>query len=43
MRSISEQTVEDLGGAASVLVRQKRDHIALDVLLGRLTNTSGVE
>jgi hemerythrin superfamily protein len=43
MRSISEQTVEELGGASSVLVRQKRDHIALDVLLGQLAGSVGEE
>jgi hypothetical protein len=33
MRSISEQTDAELGGAWSVLVRQKRDHIKLAGLL----------
>ena len=33
MRSISEQTDAELGGAWSVLVRQKRDHVKLDRLL----------
>jgi len=41
MRSISEQTVGELGGPTSILVRQKRDHIALDVLLRQLQDTGG--
>lgn len=41
MRSIAEQNVSELGGPASVLVRQKRDHLALDVLLHELSTTSG--
>jgi hypothetical protein len=36
MRSISEQTEEELGGPWSVLVRQKRDHVRLDELLHEL-------
>ena len=41
MRSISEQTEADLGGAWSVLVRQKRDHVKLDGLLDEVLATSG--
>jgi hypothetical protein len=36
MRSIAGQSVVEMGGRGSVLVRQKRDHIELDRLLGRL-------
>ena len=36
MKSVAEQSVADLGGRASVLSRQKRDHIILDQLLHRL-------
>ena len=43
MRSIADQGVDELGGPTSVLVRQKRDHIALDVLLDRLVATAGAE
>jgi hypothetical protein len=43
MKSIAQQSVEELGGAGSVLVRQKRDHIALDVLLEQLSRSSGAE
>lgn len=36
MRSLSQQDESGLGGALSVLVRQKRDHQRLDELIGRL-------
>ena len=36
MRSLAHQDTEELGGVASVLVRQKRDHVKLDRLLGEL-------
>jgi hemerythrin superfamily protein len=41
VRSISEQTDDELGGSWSVLVRQKRDHVELDRLLDDLAVTSG--
>lgn len=41
MRSIAAQSVAELGGSWSVLARQKRDHIALDILLHRLGARSG--
>lgn len=40
MRSIAQQSVDEMGGRGSVLVRQKRDHVALDVLLERLLASS---
>lgn len=36
MRSISAQSLAEIGGARSILARQKRDHIRLDGLLDRL-------
>ncbi len=36
MRSVAEQSVAELGGPASVLSCQKRDHVELDRLLNRL-------
>ena len=36
MRSISAQSLAEMGGGGSVLARQKRDHIRLDGLLQRL-------
>jgi hypothetical protein len=36
MRSISGQSLAEMGGQSSVLARQKRDHIELDALLQRL-------
>jgi hypothetical protein len=36
MRSLSQQSESELGGIASVLVRQKRDHVRLDELLHAL-------
>ncbi len=41
MRSIAHQTDDELGGPSSVLVRQRRDHIALDELLHELGGTTG--
>jgi hemerythrin superfamily protein len=40
-RSIADQTVEELGGPGSVLVRQRRDHEELDRLLHELDGTTG--
>jgi hemerythrin superfamily protein len=40
-RSIAHQTVEELGGPGSVLVRQRDDHVALDRLLHELDGTTG--
>ncbi|MFD8150959.1 hemerythrin domain-containing protein [Streptomyces sp. NPDC059720] len=34
-RTIEEQSVEELGGQASVLARQRRDHAEMDRLMGR--------
>lgn len=42
-RSLSEQTVDELGGRGSVLARQRRDHVELDGLLAQLRSTSGQE
>jgi hemerythrin superfamily protein len=42
-RSIAHQTVEELGGPGSVLVRQRKDHEELDRLLGELVGTTGRE
>jgi hemerythrin superfamily protein len=39
-RSIAEQSVEELGGPGSVLVRQRDDHIELDRLLTELDGTT---
>jgi hemerythrin superfamily protein len=41
MRSIAHQTVDELGGPGSVLVRQRRDHEELDRLLQELVGTTG--
>lgn len=41
MRSLADQTVEELGGRRSILHRQKQDHARLDTLLERLPDTSG--
>lgn len=43
MASLAEQTVEQLGGPASLLVRQRRDHAELDRLLERFASTAGTE
>jgi hemerythrin superfamily protein len=40
-RSIADQTVEELGGPGSVLVRQRKDHIELDRLLRELDGSTG--
>ena len=40
-RSIADQTVEELGGAGSVLARQRRDHVELDRLLHELDASTG--
>jgi hemerythrin superfamily protein len=42
-RSIADQTVEELGGPNSVLVRQRNDHVELDRLLHELDGTTGTE
>jgi len=42
MRSIADQTEDELGGGASVLVLQRRDHIELDGLLHELDGSAGV-
>jgi hemerythrin superfamily protein len=41
MRSIADQTVDELGGPGSVLVRQRRDHVELDRLLHELDGATG--
>jgi hemerythrin superfamily protein len=41
VRSIAQQTVDELGGPGSVLVRQRDDHVELDRLLQELDGTSG--
>lgn len=41
--SIAHQSIEELGGAASVLVRQRRDHERLDELLRRVRVTADTE
>jgi hypothetical protein len=43
VRSLSQQTVEELGGRWSVLHRQKRDHAELDRMIGRLVDNTGDE
>lgn len=40
-RSVTDQTVEELGGPGSVLARQRRDHIHLDRLLQELDGAEG--
>jgi hemerythrin superfamily protein len=40
-RSIAHQTVDELGGPGSVLVRQRADHVELDRLLDELDGTTG--
>jgi hemerythrin superfamily protein len=42
-RSIADQTVSELGGPGSVLVRQRADHEQLDRLLHELDGTTGTE
>lgn len=41
MRSLAEQTIQQLGGRWSVLARQKKDHQTLDQLLRRLDSSTG--
>jgi hemerythrin superfamily protein len=41
MKSIADQDDAALGGAMSILVRQKRDHVRLDELLHELGRTTG--
>ncbi|UMG92536.1 hemerythrin domain-containing protein [Nocardioides sp. TF02-7] len=41
MRSLADQSEDELGGPWSVLVRQKRDHVVLDRLLEEVLATSG--
>jgi hemerythrin superfamily protein len=43
MRSLADQTEQELGGRWSVLTRQRADHARLDRLLSRLPGTSGDE
>ncbi|MBD8062034.1 hemerythrin domain-containing protein [Oceanitalea stevensii] len=40
-RSVADQDVAELGGAISVLARQKKDHITLDRLLHELNGSAG--
>jgi len=42
VRSIADQTADELGGPGSVLVRQRDDHIELDRLLHELDGATGV-
>jgi hemerythrin superfamily protein len=39
--SIARQTDRELGGPASILVRQKRDHVELDRLIGLVDGSAG--
>lgn len=41
--SIAHQSIEELGGAGSVLVRQRTDHQRLDELLRKVRATGGTE
>ena len=43
LRSLRDQTVDELGGTGSVLARQRQDHVRLDELLQQLTRTTGRE
>ncbi len=40
-RSLAVQDERELGGALSILVRQKRDHVGLDRLIGLVDASSG--
>jgi hemerythrin superfamily protein len=40
-RPIDDQMVEELGGPGSVLARQRRDHVELDLLLQELDGSTG--
>jgi hemerythrin superfamily protein len=42
-RSIAHQTVDELGGPSSVLVRQRADHVELDRLLTELDGSTGTQ
>ncbi|PQP17298.1 hemerythrin domain-containing protein [Rhodococcus opacus] len=42
-RSIAEQSVADLGGPTSVLVRQRRDHYHLEQLLQQVSASAGAD
>ena len=42
-RSIADQTTAELGGDQSILVRQKRDHVALDALLAKVETSTGTQ
>jgi hypothetical protein len=41
MKSIAQQSQEELGGTRSILVRQRRDHAVLERLLDQLPNSHG--
>ncbi len=41
MRTIADQTEDELGGPGSVLVRQRKDHVELDGLLHELDGATG--
>jgi hemerythrin superfamily protein len=41
MSSIADQTIAELGGPASVLTRQKRDHVRLDALIRAVDAAQG--
>jgi hemerythrin superfamily protein len=41
--SISQQDVDALGGPGSILVRQRREHVRLHELIGRVRATQGAE
>ena len=41
MRSVADQSVQELGGTLSVLTRQKTDHIELNLLLEKLQAAAG--
>ena len=41
MRSVADQTTRELGGALSVLARQRSDHVELDALLRELRGAEG--
>jgi hypothetical protein len=43
VRSLADQTVEELGGRRSILHRQRQDHVKLDRMLRLLPETSGAE
>jgi hemerythrin superfamily protein len=43
MRSLADQTVAELGGRGSILVRQRRDHATLGSMLDQLPGTTGAE